>query len=843
MKQLYLSLLLSFCASAGMAEDIKVREMLRSQEMTIRKPILIDSVNVKKETFSNQFLLNSAVTAANGEFQVVEADTAGYFAVNGSKEAITFSLYRFYLRSDRYANVTLDVKTPGMVQIFADGKKIGDKTTTQDSLSSAGSATARVVLEPGQKEITIKYLSLPDSKENPVFCATVKPAKADSLAQIETTLDAQHPLTIENLMTGTRISRPSVSANGTYAILNFSTVLPDGKRVNEKKVVNLQNGRNIFDCNDKADLGWLPKRNLLYYTSMGMKGRELRTLDPASGQEELLATNLPKGYFNWSPDESYLIYSVQDEFPASKSELQQILAPDDRIAGWRNRNMLYRYSLDNGMMEQLTFGYHSTYLNDISADSKKILFSESETFLTERPFRRSSFYQLDLETFRVDTIWYQTGFINSIQYSPDQKELLVLASGESFNGIGLNVKPEQTANMYDVQAYLYDLEAKKVKPISKEFNPSIGNAQWNAKDGKIYFTCTDRDYVDVYSYDPRTAKYSKLPLSADVVNSFVVAENAPVAVYAGTSTSWPDKAFAYNLKNGRSTLLSDPQQEQAELYELGEVKEWNFVSTDGTTIEGRYYLPPNFDPTKKYPMIVYYYSGTTPSDRNFFHPYSMHLYAAQGYVVYTLQPSGTIGFGQEFAARHVNAWGIQTADDIITGVKKFCAEHSFVNAKKVGCMGASYGGFMTMYLQTRTDIFAAAVSHAGISALSSYWGEGYWGYSYSAAASANSYPWNNPKLYTEQSPLFHADKVNTPILLLHGKVDTNVPMGESIQMFNALKLLGKQVDFIQVEGENHGIAEFNRRIAWKKSIFGFFAKWLKDDPQWWEAQYPVLNLE
>ena len=87
------------------------------------------------------------------------------------------------------------------------------------------------------------------------------------------------------------------------------------------------------------------------------------------------------------------------------------------------------------------------------------------------------------------------------------------------------------------------------------------------------------------------------------------------------------------------------------------------------------------------------------------------------------------------------------------------------------------------------DIFAAAISHAGISDITSYWGEGYWGYSYSALATANSYPWNARDIYVEQSPLFHADKINTPILFLHGSVDTNVPVGESIQMFTALKLL------------------------------------------------------
>jgi dipeptidyl aminopeptidase/acylaminoacyl peptidase len=213
-----------------------------------------------------------------------------------------------------------------------------------------------------------------------------------------------------------------------------------------------------------------------------------------------------------------------------------------------------------------------------------------------------------------------------------------------------------------------------------------------------------------------------------------------------------------------------------------------------------------------------------------------------GYIVYILQPSGATGFGQEFSARHVNTWGKQTAEEIIEGTKQFCREHTFVNDKKVGCMGASYGGFMTMYLQTKTDLFAAAMSHAGISDITSYWGEGYWGYSYSALASANSYPWNARDIYVNQSPLFSADKVNTPILFLHGSADTNVPVGESIQMFTALKLLGKETALIQIEGENHHILHYDKRIKWNNSIYAWFAKWLKDQPEWWDALYPKKNL-
>ena len=145
---------------------------------------------------------------------------------------------------------------------------------------------------------------------------------------------------------------------------------------------------------------------------------------------------------------------------------------------------------------------------------------------------------------------------------------------------------------------------------------------------------------------------------------------------------------------------------------------------------------------------------------------------------------------------------------------------------------------MTMYLQTKTDLFAAAVSHAGISSVTSYWGEGYWGYSYNSVAAAGSYPWNNPDLFTKHGALFNADKIKTPLLLLHGTVDTNVPVGESIQLYNALKILGKPVEFITVDGENHFISDYPKRELWHNSIMAWFARWLQDSPAWWNDLYP-----
>ncbi len=178
------------------------------------------------------------------------------------------------------------------------------------------------------------------------------------------------------------------------------------------------------------------------------------------------------------------------------------------------------------------------------------------------------------------------------------------------------------------------------------------------------------------------------------------------------------------------------------------------------------------------------------------------------------------------------------ADEIIEGVRKFLDDHPFVDPKRVGCMGASYGGFMTMTILTRTNLFSAAISHAGISSISSYWGEGYWGYAYSAYATANSFPWNRKDIYVNQSALFNADKISTPLLLLHGSVDTNVPPGESTQLFTALKLLGREVEYIQILDQDHHILTYNKRIIWTKTILAWFDKWLKYQPEWWSYLYP-----
>ena len=321
------------------------------------------------------------------------------------------------------------------------------------------------------------------------------------------------------------------------------------------------------------------------------------------------------------------------------------------------------------------------------------------------------------------------------------------------------------------------------------------------------------------------------------IKSFSIAAAALEMAFSGQSASNADRLYKMSTKAQKSLLVDDLSARLLKDIELGECKAWNFVNSRGDTLCCRYYLPPHFDASKKYPMVVNYYGGCSPTTRMFQSRYPHHVYAAMGYVVLVVNPSGATGFGQKFSARHVDTAGEGVAEDIISSTQAFCDEHSFVNRKKIGCIGASYGGFMTQYLQTKTDLFAAAISHAGISDHTSYWGEGYWGYSYSEVSMANEYPWTNKHLFVDQSPLYNADKIHTPLLFVHGTADNNVPVGESIQLYTALKLLGRPTAMVLVDGQDHHIIDYEKRLKWQNTIFAWFAKWLQDDGSWWKEMY------
>lgn len=819
-----LSLLFSLACTAS-TDTLTVDHAQMQGPYELHSPYLTDSLNMKGQSFDinevmkqNRSLITAGKVFSTSTLPILKRGDA---LTVGTDSVPAMRLLRFTVQTPRYTKARVDVKGLTNYTLFVDGKECANK---------------ELKLTPGRSELVLQTLTTNTSKDS--FEVNLV---GDNLQGVTINNAGKAPFTIGQQTWGDHYRSVSLSPSGRYLITVSYYTRKDGTNQYRTLLTDQQTGTTLRDRDGYVSWQWLPgSRDVLYFTQQSGQGRQLVVFTPADGKEKVLAANLPEGSFSISPKEDYLIISRTEEGKASSNALKRIEEPDDRQPGWRNRTALWRYDLKTGLMQRLTYGAAGAGLADISADGKKLLLQYTRTTMDKQPMYRTSFLQMDAYTGKVDSLLMDTTFVNSARFSPNGQQLLISASPASFGGIGSEVKAGQIPQGFDNRLYLYDIPSKKTTPLLMHFNPSVGNYTWSEGDGMIYFTADDRMGRNLFRLNPKTKQVVKYTLPLSYIQDFTIAEavkSAPRAVFFGQSPQRARDMYECVLSKEKPTVKRIGDIHFDELYKnvaIAPSTSWQFKATRGDSIDGFYLLPPDFDPAKKYPMIVYYYGGCSPSTNILESWYPFQTFANQGYVVYVLNPSGTTAYGQEFAARHVNTWGKESGDDIIEGVKAFCKEHTFVDAKRVGCIGASYGGFMTEYLQTRTDIFAAAIAHAGISNIASYWGGGYWGYSYGETAQYGSFPWNNPDLYVKQSPLFNADKIHTPLLLLHGTADTNVPTNESQQLYTALKILGREVAYVQVEGENHVITDYNKRMAWLNVIYAWFAKYLQKDATWWD---------
>ena len=310
-----------------------------------------------------------------------------------------------------------------------------------------------------------------------------------------------------------------------------------------------------------------------------------------------------------------------------------------------------------------------------------------------------------------------------------------------------------------------------------------------------------------------------------------------------TFTMFPDLWVSdVNFRNQKKISHANPQQQD---YLWGEVKLVEWVSFNNDTLQGLLYTPENFDPEKKYPMIVYFYERVSDGKHIHFAPspsrstINRSYCVSNGYVVFAPDIPYTIGYP-----------GQSAYNSIVSGTKAIVNQFDFIDRENIGLQGQSWAGYQIAYLITQTNMFKAAMAGAPVSNMVSAYGGIRWStglsriYQYEETQSRiGGTLWEKPFRYIENSPVFFADKVNTPLLMMHNDDDGAVPWYQGIEYYMALRRLGKPVWMLNYNDEAHNLTRRPNMMDLSIRMYQFFDHYLKGKPapRWMKEGIPAVK--
>ena len=328
-----------------------------------------------------------------------------------------------------------------------------------------------------------------------------------------------------------------------------------------------------------------------------------------------------------------------------------------------------------------------------------------------------------------------------------------------------------------------------------------------------------------------------------MLRSINKAKNTDDVIYTmETFQQYPDIHYSTLAFKKSVQLTHGDKQQEGFIWGTAELVSW--ISLDGRPLEGVVYKPANFDPNKKYPMMVNFYERNSETLYNYRMPephrstIDYHLYNSNEYVIF--KPD----------IRYVDGYpGESCYNCLMPGITMMIAK-GYINEKGIGAQGHSWGGYQVAYLATRTNLFSAIESGAPVVNMFSAYGGIRWGsgmarsFQYEHTQSRlGATPWSSPLRYLENSPLFTMDKVQTPILIMHNDADGHVPWYQGIEYFVAMKRLGKPCWLLNYTGEPHWPMHMANRIDFQRRMFQFFNHYLKNQkmPKWMSEGVPAVE--
>lgn len=570
---------------------------------------------------------------------------------------------------------------------------------------------------------------------------------------------------------------------------------------------------------DVAEAKWSPDGKLLAFRMNAGEEKEKKSqvwFMYVDGGEAWQVTKHKSGVrsFEFSPEGKTLLLVATE--PETEDKEKRTKNKDDAEVVDRELKMahLWTWDIATGQEKQITRGGFTVSDARYSPDGTHVSFTSNPTPRQDDGALQTA-WVLDVASGTQRKLVDTPDFTHTARWSTDGKWIAFLSS----RGIAL----------YQTNLFVVKAEGGGARKLTDSFELNAGEPLWGVDDKTIYFSANTREAIEVFAADVTSSgSVRQLTDKNGVLNLSEISANGLTAIGTWGDSQHPAEVFRSDLTFREIRPVTNQNAWLAE-YALGstEVAKWK-SSKDGMEIDGIVTKPVDFDASKKYPFLLNPHGGPTGASLLAFNP-TAQIMGANGYLVLEPNFRGSTGRGEKFASANQRDWGNGDYKDDMSGVQAI-VDQGWADPNRLGAFGWSYGGYMTMWIDTQTDRFKAISPGAGLPDLYSMYSQTdvhrYMTVFYDMRA-----PWNNFQEYWDHSPMKYVANVKTPTMILHGQADTRVPIPQAEEFYRALYERHVPVEYVTYPRENHGFVE-PRHIQdrWQRYLV-FFGKYLNNPPK------------
>jgi dipeptidyl aminopeptidase/acylaminoacyl peptidase len=605
------------------------------------------------------------------------------------------------------------------------------------------------------------------------------------------------------------VADPQISPDGSQIVYTrqwFDKV--NDRRESSLWIMKADGTKNRFLIRG-SNARWSPNGDRIAYIAQGdPKGTQIfvRYMDAEGAVSQVTRVEKAPSALAWSPDGAALAFTMPVEqknswpikMPKAPEGAKWTEGPriverlDYRQDGQGFDDDSYRHLFvvpaSGGTPRQLTDGtWHHTGA-EWTPDGRRILFSSLRIEDADYAWRDSDIYAVDVAGGTITQLTRRKGPDQNPHVSPDGK--LVAYTGYDWT----------KDTWVDSKLYVMNADGSNPRLVSGTWDRSPQIVSWKSDGSGVYFSAQDNGSQNLY-FLPLSSSAAVQPITRGThMLTTSTMNDAGKVVGVLTSAQKPPDVVAFDITAAAQMKTLTAVNEDILIgKKLGDVKEMRYTSADGLDIQGWYITPPDFDPSKKYPMQLHIHGG----------PHSMYgvgfnfgwqEQVANGYVVLYTNPRGSTGYGSAFGNQIMRAYPSKDYDDLMAGVDTLLKK-GFIDERNMFVTGCSGGGVLTAWIVGKTDRFAAASANCPVIDWTSFVGTtdgASWYYNF------EKLPWEDPSEHIRRSPLTYVGNVKTPTMLMTGVLDLRTPMPQTEQFYSALKLRKVPTAMLRFNEEWHG---------------------------------------